>query len=87
MLIEAGLWHLELVLHYEHQLAALAACNDTDGGMPAEHYERHQTLAEALRKIENARAIELRDQDRISDEVFRTLQRELDLLSARDAGS
>ncbi len=103
MLIEAGLRHLEerrgedkpeygpvyddLILHYEHRLAALAASTDTEGGKPAEHYERHQMLAEALRKIENARAIELRDQDRISDDVFRTLQRELDLLSARDAGS
>ena len=103
ILIEAGLRHLEerraedkpeygpvyddLALHYEHRLAALTARSDEDGGMPAEHYARHQTLTEALRKIENARAIELRDQDRISDEVFRTLQRELDLLSARDAGA
>jgi len=103
LMIEAGLQHLEeqrtgdkpeyapvyddLVLHYEHRLAALTACYNTDGGMPAEHHERHQTLAEALRRIENARAIELRDQDRISDEVFRTLQRELDLLSAQNAAS
>ncbi len=103
LLIEAGLQQLgamraedqpeyapvydDLALHYKNRLAALTACTDQDGGAPAEHYERHQTLAEALRRVENAKAIELRDQDRISDEVFRTLQRELDLLTARDAGA
>ncbi|MEO8127571.1 MAG: Na+/H+ antiporter [Bryobacteraceae bacterium] len=102
LLIEAGMQHLEerrkqddaefapvyddIALHYQHRLSALTACRNEEGGMPSEHYDRHQSLAEALRRIENARAIELRDQDRISDEVFRTLQRELDLLSARGAG-
>jgi NhaP-type Na+/H+ or K+/H+ antiporter len=102
ILIEAGLRHLEqaraadkaefgpiyddLAMHYQNRLAAAEACKSEESGMPAELHERHESLLEALRTVENATAIALRDQDRISDDVFRVLQRELDLLAARAAG-
>jgi CPA1 family monovalent cation:H+ antiporter len=102
LLIEAGMKHLEerragdtdefsavyedLTLHYEHRLTALSTCGPQNSDAPEGHYERHQSLSESLRKVENATAIALRDQNRISDELFRTLQRELDLMSAQGAG-
>jgi Na+/H+ antiporter len=102
ILIQAGLRHLEqaratdkpefgpiyddLAMHYQNRLAAAEACRNEESGMPAELHEKHESLLKALTTVENATAIALRDQDRISDEVFRVLQRELDLLAARAAG-
>jgi hypothetical protein len=40
-------------------------------------------LSQRLRAIERATAMQLRDENRISDEVLRTLERELDLLEVR----
>jgi len=69
-------------------LAALVMEEKEETGkkLPTEQFARHQALTEALREIENSTAIALRDENRISDEVFRTLQWELDLLGARQAG-
>ena len=45
------------------------------------------SIAQQLRNIERSTALKLRDQNQIHDEVLRTLERELDLLDARFAGS
>ena len=47
----------------------------------------HGSLARQLRTVERAIALKLRDENKIHDEVLRTLEHELDLLDARFAES
>jgi CPA1 family monovalent cation:H+ antiporter len=68
--------------HYRLRLAALE--RDQGGVQSLSHeQERFEKLTRELRNAERAAAVQLRDQDRISDEVLRALLRELDLLDAR----
>jgi Na+/H+ antiporter len=68
--------------HYRLRLAALER---GQGGVQSlsHEQERFERLTRELRNAERATAVQLRDQDRISDEVLRGLLRELDLLDAR----
>lgn len=47
----------------------------------------HESLGRQLRSVERAIAVKLRDENKIHDEVLRTLEHELDLLDARFAAS
>jgi CPA1 family monovalent cation:H+ antiporter len=73
----------DLALHYRRRLAALEGQDDNDSSITPESYRRYRAIAKRIRKLEDSTAVNLRDQGRISDEVLRTLQRELDLLDAR----
>jgi CPA1 family monovalent cation:H+ antiporter len=70
----------DLALHYEHRLANL------DPGRSKEisaHHERHAELSREATRVERETAIGLRDEGRISDEVLRRIERELDLMDSR----
>lgn len=71
----------DLIGHYEQRLA-----NIRPGRQDREHETEHGLYLglslEALR-VERETAIRLRDEGRISDEVLRLLERELDLTEAR----
>ncbi len=48
-------------------------------------YGRYREVTQRLREVERATAVALRDENKINDEVLRTLERELDLLDTRYA--
>jgi Na+/H+ antiporter len=72
----------DLVEHYHRRMAAIEGARSDHGHTP-EQYRHYRALAHALRNVEGSAVIQLRDQNRINDQVLRTLQRELDLAEAR----
>jgi CPA1 family monovalent cation:H+ antiporter len=73
----------DLAQHYHHRLAALsedANKSDDNGG---KFYKRFIDLSHELLRVERATAVQLRNQRRISDEVLREIEREIDLGEAR----
>jgi Na+/H+ antiporter len=86
--IESGREHTEiydqLERYYRRRLDLLEHAR-RDGGPPPQI--DHASLARQLRAIERTIALKLRDEDKIHDEVLRTLEHELDLLDARFAES
>lgn len=72
----------DVAKHYRQRLAALERALG-GGRVFSRQHDLFETLAKDLRDAERSAAIELRDQDRINDEVLRNLLRELDLLDAR----
>jgi Na+/H+ antiporter len=71
----------DLTRHYAQRLASLEGGEDTDGDI-ADH-ARHLTLTLEALRVERDTAIQLRDEGRISDEVLRGIERELDLTESR----
>jgi len=69
--------------HYRIRLQALER-GERENRLDPRKQDQFEQLAKYFRDAERAAAIQLRDQDRISDEVLGTLLRELDLLDARD---
>ncbi len=76
--------HLE---RYYRGRVAMVDGFSREGEMSKQQTEHHRFLAQQLRDVERATAIKLRDENKIHDEVLRTLERELDLLDARFAES
>jgi monovalent cation/hydrogen antiporter len=76
--------HDQLERYYRRRLEMLEHAHE-DGTAPAKL--DHDSLARQLRSVERAIALKLRDEDKIHDEVLRTLEHELDLLDARFAQS
>jgi CPA1 family monovalent cation:H+ antiporter len=74
--------HLE---HYYRRRLALLERAHQDGARPPN--VDHESLARQLRSVERSIALKLRNEDKIHDEVLRTLEHELDLLDARFAES
>jgi plasmid maintenance system killer protein len=72
--------------HYRLRLPALDGA-PREGQLRSQKNESFEQLARRLRDEERAVAVQLRDQDRISDGVLRGLLRELDLLDARHSAS
>ena len=73
----------QLERYYQRRLAVIeqdSLTNETQ----AQH---GRSISQQLRNAERATALKLRDENKIHDEVLRTLERELDLLDARFAGS
>ena len=97
-ILEAALAHLErvraredahpgevyedLAQHYRHRIATLTGDGDGDGTDPA-FYRGFVRLSRELLQVERRTAIQLRNQRRISDELLRELEHELDLSEAR----
>jgi CPA1 family monovalent cation:H+ antiporter len=69
--------------HYRLRLPTLDAAEKEPVNFHQQ--DRFEQLARTLREVERQAAIELRDQDRISDDILRGLLRELDLLDARQS--
>jgi CPA1 family monovalent cation:H+ antiporter len=72
----------DVARHYRLRLVALERA-DGGGRVFSHQHDLFEQVTRDLRKIERAAVVRLRDQDRISDEVLRSLLRELDLLDAR----
>ncbi|WP_242392371.1 Na+/H+ antiporter [Anaeromyxobacter oryzisoli] len=70
--------------HYRHRLAALSRAHPAGRGAdrPPPRGRRREVLRELLR-AEREAVIRLRDERRISDEVLRRIEREIDLSDAR----
>lgn len=68
---------------YRRRKLALHGEEDEHGHSSAEHIRRSQQLMRRLLQVERRAAVRLRNEGRISDEVLRHLQRELDLTEAR----
>ena len=75
--------HDQLDRYYRRRLELLEERLARDGQPGKEHVDHHGSLAQELRRVERAIAQKLRDEDKIHDEVLRSLERELDLLDAR----
>jgi CPA1 family monovalent cation:H+ antiporter len=76
----------DLSQHYRARLASLTeqAGPDADG-FGAEFYKNYVEVSRKLLKIERQTAVQLRNQRRISDELLRELERELDLSESKFA--
>jgi monovalent cation/hydrogen antiporter len=70
----------DLVGHYQHQLASLGGDGHDE---TSEIYSRFLEVSRDLLGVEREKIISLRDEGRISDEVLRRLETELDLNEAR----
>jgi len=78
----AGLYD-DLAQHYRERLEALADSPDGDG---PEVHRKYNELVRELLQIEREAAIRLRNEGRISDEVLRQIEHDVDLRDARLMG-
>ena len=73
-----------MIRHYQAR-ATLAETGGEEMKLEREialaRYERN--LAQELRALERSTAVMLRNEDKINDEILRTIERELDLSEAR----
>ena len=74
--------HLES--YYRRRLASLQPHGRPDRAISAA-VDETASIAQRLRAVERTVALKLRDENKIHDEVLRSLERELDLLDARFA--
>jgi CPA1 family monovalent cation:H+ antiporter len=72
----------DLLHHYQQLLEVVNGFTKEDGA-GAVNYEHYHNLSSQLRAVERSTVLGLRDQNKINDEVLRTLEQELDLLDAR----
>jgi Na+/H+ antiporter len=72
----------DLADHYRLRLPSFDDAQP-DGEIRSQKNDQFERIARRLRNEERSTAVQLRDQDRISDEILRGLLRELDLLDAR----
>ncbi|MBW8748345.1 MAG: Na+/H+ antiporter [Acidobacteria bacterium] len=77
----AGHAYEDLIHQYEHRLEAVTDCGDPD--TTEGHSHRYREVALAAIHTERNALLRLRDEGRISDEVQRKIERELDLSEAR----
>src|SRR4051794_33415993 len=69
---------------YRRRLALVELSEDSASDSPTRaQVDRHEQIARHLRSIERNVALRLRNENKIHDEVWRHLERELDLLDAR----
>lgn len=76
----------DLLFHYQQRLEAVSEIS-TDDTPGASDYDRYHELSSQLRGVERLTALDLRDRNKINDEVFRKLETELDLLDGRHQSS
>jgi monovalent cation/hydrogen antiporter len=76
--------YADLAQHYRHRLEAYAEDpGDGEGTVARRFHNRHVDLSRELLRVERQTAVQLRNERRISDELLRELERELDLGEAR----
>jgi monovalent cation/hydrogen antiporter len=73
----------DLIDKYEHRLADIDEKVAPQGGRKKETYRQMLVLAEEAVKTERRTIIRLRDEGLISDDVLRTMEREMDLEATR----
>jgi len=102
LMVEGALAHLEglrekddedlasmyedLAHHYEHRMASLQPA-DEKGAVTRRHYARYLDVSSELLEDERRTAIGLRNAGRISDEVLRVIEQEIDLSALRLRGA
>ena len=74
----------DLSHHYRARLASLNEAGTSDGLAPMP-YKQYLEINHKLLKIERQTAVRLRNERRISDELLRELERELDLSESKFA--
>jgi monovalent cation/hydrogen antiporter len=76
--------YADLTLHYRHRLATLGdSAEGPSDGVDPEFYRRFLEVSRELLRIQRRTAVQLRNDGRISDELLREIERELDLDEAR----
>jgi CPA1 family monovalent cation:H+ antiporter len=77
----------DLVHRYRHKLAIVGGSSEENvGEVDREAYSRLRSIAEGTLEAERRTLIGLRDKGRISDDVLRTMERELDLAESQYQG-
>jgi Na+/H+ antiporter len=75
--------YVDLIDKYEHRLADIDEKVPSQGGNKKETYRQMLALADEAVKTERRTIIRLRDEGLISDDVLRTMEREMDLEETR----
>jgi CPA1 family monovalent cation:H+ antiporter len=73
----------DLLHHYQQRLEETNQTSEGDGPVLPE-YEQYRNLSGRLRATERSTLLRLRDENKINDEVLRTLEQELDLLDTHN---
>jgi NhaP-type Na+/H+ or K+/H+ antiporter len=73
----------ELIRIQKHHLNLLPGPRHAETGYTAGEYERYQELNRSIRALQRAALLNLRNQNKINDEVLRRLEQELDLFEIR----
>jgi CPA1 family monovalent cation:H+ antiporter len=73
----------DLAQHYRERLASVIGATEEQDGAGEELYGRLLDLSLELNRVERQTAVRLRNEGRINDEVYRELERELDLTEVR----
>jgi monovalent cation/hydrogen antiporter len=77
----------DLIHRYRHKLAHVSlGTEESVDGLGQEEYSRVRSIAEGALQAERRTLIGLRDKGRISDDVLRTMERELDLAESQYQG-
>jgi Na+/H+ antiporter len=71
--------------HYRQRLTEATGIEDAKNGVGPEHHRKLSRLQRSLLQVERQTALRLRDEGKISDEVLRQLEHELDLREAGQA--
>jgi monovalent cation/hydrogen antiporter len=72
----------DLLHHYQQRLEEADSASTTKT-LDVANYQQYRFLSSQLRAVERSAILRLHDQNAIDDEVFRRLERELDLIDAR----
>src|SRR5207302_8776061 len=75
----------DLSQHYRARLASLHEDNNADGLAAPMFYTQYVDVSRKLLKIERQTAVQLRNERRISDDLLRELEHELDLSESKFA--
>ena len=73
----------DLAQHYRRRWATLSEASDAEEGVNPNFYRRFLELSRELLQVERRTAVQLRHERRISDELLREIEHELDLGEAR----
>jgi len=82
---EFGPVYDDLIRMQEGRLTLLQSHEPREGDYGVQNYRRFRELATTLLSLQRAAILQLRNEDRINDEVMRRLETELDLIEARDS--
>src|SRR5581483_4122241 len=77
----------DLIGHYEQRLSLLEDGENDDRSVGREQRRRFNRLSRDLLRVERQTAVRLRNDNRISDETLRQIERELDLREAGEVDS
>jgi hypothetical protein len=70
-----------------HKLNLLEGKVSTENGDRPQDYARFRELSGHVRSLQRAALLHLRNEDKISDEVLRSVERDLDLFEAQSTTS